>query len=190
VVAYHQFAKPFPTIFFRLFPFALKSYLAAMYKFYITVLLITGLSACVFTTKRDRPVRDEANEKALDAMVAADLAFSDSSAAVGMKKAFLDFVADDAVLLRPGYMPIVEGDVIKFLTSQEDTSFVMTWTPKGGQLAKSNDLGYTYGVYEIKIKATDSLINGTYVSIWQKQKDGQWKFVLDTGNPGTDNIVQ
>lgn len=161
-----------------------------MYRLFGFLLLAIGLHSCVFTTKRERPVKDEAHEDALDAMVAADRAFSDSSEALGMKKAFLGFVADDAVLLRPGYMPIVEGDVIKFLTSQEDTSFVMTWTPKGGQLARSNDLGYTYGVYEIKLKAKDTVLNGTYVSIWQKQKNGEWKFVLDTGNQGTDSIVE
>lgn len=161
-----------------------------MYKLFLTVLLMTGFSSCVFTTQREKPAVDVAHEDALDAMVAADRAFSDSSAKFGMKKAFLDFVADDAVLLRPGYLPIVEGDVIKFLTSQEDTSFVMTWTPKGGQLSKSNDLGYTYGVYEIKLKAKDTVLNGTYVSIWQKQKNGDWKFVLDTGNPGAENEVE
>lgn len=161
-----------------------------MYRLFIALLLVIGLHSCVFTTRRDQPVSDVAHEAALDEMVAADRAFSDSSAKLGMKKAFLEFMADDAVLLRPGYLPIVEGDVVKFLTSQEDTSFVMTWKPKGGQLSKSNDLGYTYGVYEIKLNAIDSVLNGTYVSIWQKQKDGTWKFVLDTGNPGTSNIVQ
>lgn len=161
-----------------------------MYKFAITAFFLMSFTSCVFTTKNKPTVEETNHEEALDAMVAADRAFSDSSAKLGMKKAFLQFMADDAVLLRPGYLPIVEGDVVKFLTSQEDTSFVMTWKPKGGQLSKSNDIGYTYGVYEIKLNAIDSVLNGTYVSIWQKQKDGTWKFVLDTGNPGTSNIVQ
>jgi len=161
-----------------------------MYKLFIAALLVTVFSSCVFTTKRDRNVKDEVHQKALDEMVETDRLFSESCAQLGMKKAFLEFVADDAVLLRPGYMPIVEGDVIKFLSSQEDSSFIMTWSPKGGQLAKSNDLGYTYGVYEVKLKANDSTFNGTYLSIWQKQTDGKWKFVLDTGNQGVDNIVE
>jgi ketosteroid isomerase-like protein len=190
VVAFHQFVKLFPTIPLQLFPFLPKSYLAAMYKLFIAVLLVTGFSACVFTTKRERPVKDETHEKALDEMVETDRRFSESCAQLGMRKAFLEFVADDAVLLRPGYMPIVEGDVIKFLSSQEDSSFVMTWRPTGWKLSKSNDLGYTYGEYEVRLKANDSTFNGTYLSIWQKQTDGKWKFVLDTGNQGVDNIVQ
>ncbi|MBX9783567.1 MAG: DUF4440 domain-containing protein [Chitinophagaceae bacterium] len=157
-----------------------------MYKLVIAAFVITGLHSCVFSANREEMKTKAAHEEAIDEMAATDRAFSDSSAKLGMKKAFLEFVADDAVLLRPGYMPIVEGDVIKFLSAQEDTSFVMTWKPKGAQLAQSNDLGYTYGVYEVKTK--DTVMNGTYLSIWQKQKDGKWKFVLDTGNPGAEEF--
>ncbi|XVJ65973.1 MAG: hypothetical protein HEQ40_07370 [Lacibacter sp.] len=158
---------------------------------FLTVLMFTaGFSSCVFTTKNEEPETNASYDEALGEMVATDQAFSDSSASLGMKKAFLQFAADEAVLLRPGYMPIVEGDVVKFLTSQEDTSFTMTWTPKGGQISKSYDLGYTYGVYQVQLKAVDSVLTGTYVSIWQKQNDGKWKFVLDTGNPGASDIVQ
>jgi ketosteroid isomerase-like protein len=30
----------------------------------------------------------------------------------------------------------------------------------------------------------DTVLRGTYVSVWKKQKDGKWKFMLDTGNEG------
>ena len=30
----------------------------------------------------------------------------------------------------------------------------------------------------------DSIEQGTYVSIWKKDKIGAWKFVLDSGNQG------
>jgi ketosteroid isomerase-like protein len=46
----------------------------------------------------------------------------------------------------------------------------------------SGDLGYTYELFTVTAK--DTTMQGTYVSIWKKQKDGNWKFVLDTGNPG------
>jgi len=46
-------------------------------------------------------------------------------------------------------------------------------------------LGFTYGVYTLSIK--DSVYKGTYVSIWKKQNDGSWKFVLDSGNEGIHN---
>ncbi|HLO37017.1 MAG TPA: hypothetical protein VK173_00860, partial [Lacibacter sp.] len=77
-----------------------------------------------------------------------------------------------------------EGDVIKFLNAQEDTSFTMTWEPKGGDIASSGDMGFTYGVY--KVATADTTLKGTYLNVWRKQADGKWKFVIDTGNPGID----
>jgi len=52
-------------------------------------------------------------------------------------------------------------------------------------VAFSGDLGYTFGRYQRTV--IDSLNNessryGTYVSVWKKQEDGSWKFVIDAGN--------
>ena len=37
---------------------------------------------------------------------------------------------------------------------------------------------------QIPIKQQEKYTRGTYVTIWQKQTDGSWKFVLDTGTQG------
>lgn len=163
-------------------------YLARMMKSLFLLLTVSVLfSACVFQSeKSDEQLtnKDIDTEAALEEMVQTDQAFSEASSKMGMKKAFLEFIADDAVLLRPGYLPIIEGDVIKFLNNQEDTSFTMTWEPKGADMSAAHDLGFTYGVYKVATK--DTTLRGTYLSIWRKQKDGKWKFVLDTGNPGIE----
>lgn len=146
--------------------------------------LFTGCELSWNTSSKSTQLQKDADsEAALQEMVDADKAFSEASAKSGMKKAFLEYIADDAILLRPGFMPIVEGDAIQFLNAQEDTSFTMTWEPKGADMAASKDMGFTYGVYTVKTK--DTVLNGTYLSIWKKQADGKWKFVLDTGNQGT-----
>lgn len=146
-------------------------------------LLLTGCELNRRKTNERTVERNDADtEMAMQEMVDADKAFSDASGKNGMKKAFLEYIADDAVLLRPGFLPIVEGDAIQFLNAQEDTSFTMTWEPKGADISASKDMGFTYGVYAVKTK--DTVLKGTYLSIWKKQKDGKWKFVLDTGNQG------
>ena len=71
-----------------------------------------------------------------------------------------------------------------FLNAQEDTSFTMTWMPSGADIASSADMGYTYGVY--KVVTADTTLTGTYLNVWKKQPDGQWKFVIDSGNAGTE----
>ena len=45
-----------------------------------------------------------------------------------------------------------------------------------------------FGTYMLKLNLSDSLRNGTYVSVWIKQHDRQWKFVLDSGNEGIGDV--
>jgi ketosteroid isomerase-like protein len=111
-----------------------------------------------------------------------DRAFSEMSKNKGMKAAFLYYIDSTGVLLRPGNYPIVGKDARQYLQNSNDSSFTLTWEPSYAEVSASGDLGFTYGIYTLNTK--DTLIRGTYVSIWKKQADGNWKFVLDTGNPG------
>ena len=63
---------------------------------------------------------------------------------------------------------------------------MMTWEPRGGSVANSGELGYTYGVYSLKPNNKDTRLYGTYVSVWKKQADGNWKFVLESQNEGIE----
>ena len=111
-----------------------------------------------------------------------DREFSDMSRQKGMKSAFIDYIDNDGILLRTNHMPIVGADAIDFLSLVNDSSYTLTWSPKAAHVAESGDLGFTYGTYDLKL--SDTLLKGNYVSIWKKQKDGKWKFVLDSGNEG------
>ena len=100
-----------------------------------------------------------------------------------MRKAFLEYIDNEGVLLRSERLPIIGADAVDFISSVNDSLFTLTWSPRGGDIARASDMGYTYGTYEMQIG--DSLHKGTYVTIWKKQPDGNWKFVLDSGNEGT-----
>jgi len=117
-------------------------------------------------------------------LLIADRDFSNLSKERGMKTAFLKYIDSGAVLLRAGHYPIVGKKAISFLQNENDSGFTLTWEPSSGEIASSGDLGFTYGLYTFANK--DTTFQGTYVSIWKKQKDNNWKFVLDTGNPGVD----
>ena len=115
----------------------------------------------------------------------ADREFSDRSLEVGMKKAFLEFADDTAVILQAYAMPIHgKHAIMKSYQAFSDEGFVLTWEPIAGDISSSGDLGYTYGLYTMKVKADSSERRGKYVTIWKKQADGSWKFVLDGGNEG------
>jgi ketosteroid isomerase-like protein len=97
--------------------------------------------------------------------------------------AFLTYFASDGV-------EIVDGggfDTIDAMRKQPPwpAGTTLTWTPVKADMAASGDLGYTYGtyIYTAKNKEGKLVANyGKYTSIWKKQKDGQWKVVVDMGN--------
>ena len=115
-----------------------------------------------------------------------DRFYSALSAEKGMNTSFLEMFDSAGVILRANHFPIEGYDSIRaILMSESDSSFTLTWEPKFAKMAASGDLGYTYGTYQIKDKAKDSIVGvGKYATIWVKKSDGKWKAILDTGNPG------
>ncbi len=114
-----------------------------------------------------------------------DRDFSAMSEKEGMHKAFIAFAADSTVMLRNNFYPLVGREaLVRLFSTRSDTAFTLTWEPVFERISEGGDLGYTYGISASLIKATGEVRRGTYVSIWQKQNDGSWKFVLDTGTQG------
>lgn len=63
----------------------------------------------------------------------------------------------------------------------------LTWEPQAAVVSSSGDLGYTWGFFEVRSRSdAKKAQKGKYVTIWRRQKDGSWKFILDTGNPNPD----
>src|SRR6478672_9850503 len=83
-----------------------------------------------------------------DEIIKTDEAFSELSRKSGMKKAFIEYINNEGILLRPNHPPIVSADAIDFLSQINDSSYTLTWSPGGGEIAASADLGYTYGIYK------------------------------------------
>lgn len=122
-------------------------------------------------------------EQAKQDLMDVDIRFSDYSAQQGMKKAYQEFAHPEGVLLRPNRMPIVgKNKLIAYLSPLSDSSFTLTWIPLSADVAHSGEMGFTYGIY--LFKADSATQKGTYVSIWKKDENGQWKYLLDTGNEG------
>ena len=153
-----------------------------MNKLLLIITAVLMFSSCLFKRDRDKETRADAFAKI--EMMEADRRFSKMSEEKGMKAAFIEYLDSNGVLLRPGRLPIAGADAVDFLIQQNDADYTMTWEPRNGVIAKSGELGYTYGIYALRPSAKDTVIYGTYVSIWKKEKGGTWKYVLDSGNEG------
>ncbi len=146
--------------------------------FFITVFVF--LISC--TSKK--PDNNVVEDKFL--LMDTDRSFSKLSEQKGIKFALIQFIDTKGVLLKPASIPIVGGQAINYISQLYDSSYTMTWEPKGGDVASSGDMGYTYGVYSVKPIDRDTILYGTYVSIWKQQSDGKWKFVLQSQNEGIE----
>ncbi|MGZ4059510.1 MAG: YybH family protein, partial [Bacteroidia bacterium] len=113
----------------------------------------------------------------------------------GMSTAFMAYAADDVIKMRPQEYPIMNKQDLKkmFDEHKSDGNLKFKWEPVKGDISASGDLGYTFGNWQIYIKggptSKDTTIYGNYISIWKKQADGSWKYVLDGGNvtPAPEN---
>lgn len=101
----------------------------------------------------------------------------------GIEKAFLYYAAEDAVLLRNNNLITGKDAISQYFGEQKQEDEVsLTWEPDFIDVAKSGDLGYTYGKYIFT--STDSNGNkveskGIFHTVWKRQMDGSWKFVWD-----------
>jgi ketosteroid isomerase-like protein len=114
-----------------------------------------------------------------------DRHFSEMSVKGGMFKAFLFYIAEDGVILRDNSFPSKGKNTLReHFSGKSDSSFVLSWEPLSETISESGEIGYTYGIHKTLDKSTGKITSGTYVTIWKKQSDGNWKFVLDTGTEG------
>jgi ketosteroid isomerase-like protein len=111
-----------------------------------------------------------------------DRAFARMAAQKGVAEAFHFYAAENAISLPAGAAPVHGRDAIRNLMA-EGPEGSLAWTPSGGGISRSGDLGWTWGNYEFRRQAPDTTPSyGKYVTIWQRQHDGSWKYVLDGGN--------
>jgi ketosteroid isomerase-like protein len=142
---------------------------------FVIILLLAGIFSC----------KKGGGNTNSDVLLQADRDFSALSEKEGMFTAFLTFIADDGVILRDNAYPAKGKNTLRdYYAGKSDTSSLLTWKPVYADLSAGGDLGYTYGIYTLRVKATGELSRGTYVSVWKKQSDGTWKFVLDSGTQG------
>lgn len=114
----------------------------------------------------------------LRSLVETERAFSRTAADKGIRDSFLAYLADDGVLFRP---KPVNGK--QFLQGRPARPGLLSWEPTFAYVARAGDMGYDTGPWEFREKGPqDKPVGyGYFVTVWKKQADGTWKFVVDIG---------
>jgi ketosteroid isomerase-like protein len=120
-------------------------------------------------------------------LIDVDRAFNAMAQQEGTGKAFIAYASEDPVLIRPGNVPLLGRSAFVEAFSQV-TGSALSWEPLKAEIAASQDLGYTFGRYQIR-EGEEIKAHGVYVSIWKKQPDGSWKFVLDGGGTTPHEVI-
>ncbi len=143
--------------------------------------LILGMSIAAAASVR---AADPEDEKA--ALLRTDKEFSDAAQKVGVGEAFLRYADENATMLPAGEDAATGLDAIKQQFADYPKGATLEWKPVKAEVAQSGDLGYTIGTYETRGPGQDGRFvtrYGKYCSVWKKQKDGGWKWVVDVGTP-------
>jgi ketosteroid isomerase-like protein len=112
-----------------------------------------------------------------NSLVEAERAFAQLSLARGTRDAFLANLNDDSIIFRPQAVP---GRL--WMEKNPPSASQLSWQPAFADIAKSADLGYTTGPWEIRRTPQDApSAFGHYVTVWRKQADGAWKIAIDIG---------
>ncbi|HEX5832474.1 MAG TPA: DUF4440 domain-containing protein [Pyrinomonadaceae bacterium] len=151
------------------------------------LLIVMSLSAACQTAATDTRAADEATLRNLDAE------WSKAAGAKDLEKT-ASYYTDDAIVLPPN-MPVIQGKQQARAMWQGMFSvpgFGGGWKATKVEVARSGDLGYVTGAYELS--ETDAsgrpiVDKGKYLEIWKKQPDGSWKCVADMFNTDLPSVT-
>lgn len=136
--------------------------------------LLTG--SCAPTAAPDVRATEEAAIRATDEQWSATAAKNDLAGTVA-------FYADDAVMLPPN-APIAKDakGIHDAWAGLLNPHTALSWKLTKVEVAKSGELGYLYGTYELSMQEPVVHDTGKMVEVWKKQADGKWKCIVDTFN--------
>ncbi len=135
----------------------------------ITLLLLTACATA------------PSNAPDADVLLKLDREFAKQSAARG-SLAWQEFMAPDAAKPANGGRVLVGPQEIgDNMLAAFGSGFTLSWEPLRGEISRGGKLGYTWGRYRSDFNGKAG--EGTYMTVWQKQPDGRWKVLFDTGDP-------
>jgi len=140
----------------------------------IALAVIFASCAIAFAQKTNAPV--------LQSLVDTERAFARTSEEKGTRPSFMEFIADDGILFRPG---AVKGKqwMMDHPVPPSNKRPVLSWRPSFAVVARAGDMGYTTGPWEFKSDINNAKAEafGNFITVWKKQADGTWKFAVDLG---------
>jgi hypothetical protein len=114
------------------------------------------------------------------AIAAAERAFARAALTEGTKPAFLSSMADSAIVFSQAE-PALARSVWSGRPAPTATDPALHWGPAVVGAAASGELGYSTGPWFVQSPAGQRVAYGQFFTIWARQPDGQYRWLLDNG---------
>lgn len=150
----------------------------------ISILILAICLIAICRCEKERSVISNSSQ-----LLKTDQEFAKLSVDSGAAYAFHKYIKDDAIMLPANRYPIFGLDSIYASMSKNDSKYILSWEPQKAEVAKSGELGWTWGNYTMSDKNEQGIpekSNGKYLNIWKLESDGSWKVYVDMGNKNPD----
>jgi hypothetical protein len=139
----------------------------------VAILLAAQLAACG-TMGGQRDLRAGAGESA-QVILDLEARFAAASRERGARAAFLEFLADDSVVLQPG--PVAGRATWE---SADEIAGTLDWSPDWAELAADGALGFATGPWLLVPPGDGPRVEGRYLTLWRRSDSG-WAVAFDGG---------
>jgi ketosteroid isomerase-like protein len=114
-------------------------------------------------------------------LLALDRAWADDARALGSTEAFARWTTADVRLYRDGVQPVRGARAARATRPAGPGPGV--WDPEAQRIARSGDLGCTYGILERRAGPDAPADSSVYVHVWRRIAGDRWKAALVLENP-------
>jgi ketosteroid isomerase-like protein len=155
---------------------------------FLSVFAAVAVVGC--TSGNDIDVKREAAR-----LLQTDREFAAASLEHGAADAFRMYLDEEAIMFSDGRHPVSGRGSIYEVMKAGGEGYILEWTPRAADVARSGEMGWTWGEYVVKSPGevdNRPLFWGKYVNVWRKNDAGEWKVVADIGNdsPPPDSISE
>jgi ketosteroid isomerase-like protein len=115
-------------------------------------------------------------QKPIETLIDAERNFAQLAADKGAKEAFLTNSTPQSIVFEKN-QPV---NAQKLWQSRPNSPIQLIWQPAYAGIAASGEIGFTTGPYIVEAKGKE-VAWGQFSSLWEKNNNGHWKFMIDIG---------
>jgi len=150
----------------------------------LPALLRAGVLLCVALSVAALAKAEPGKEKLKAEVAAMEDAFCAMAREKGLLAAFQHFAAPDVAFIDTDPRQWRGPAAVLERIGPDQPGVKLTWSATFTDVSDDGTLGYNYGRYEWRGPGADGkerVGTGWFLTIWKRQPDGSWKYVMDNG---------